>query len=89
MTSGKRAGGQLVALESHLLDWVQAAVLVTDLDGVVIYANQGLRATVSSLRHTFGHIRDEGRSAQLESRIATVPDIFALQQLSTWQEFED
>jgi len=56
---------------------------------VVIYANQGLRATVSSLRHTFGHIRDEGRSAQLESRIATVPDIFALQQLSTWQEFED
>jgi PAS domain S-box-containing protein len=40
VTSGKRAGGQLVALESHLLDWVQAAVLVTDLDGVVIYANQ-------------------------------------------------
>ncbi len=33
-------GGQLVALESHLLDSVQAAVLVTDLDGVVIYANR-------------------------------------------------
>ena len=40
MTAGKAAGGQLIALESHLLDWVQAAVLVTDLTGVVTYANQ-------------------------------------------------
>jgi hypothetical protein len=33
----ERAGrAQLIALESHLLDWVQAAVLVTDLAGVVI-----------------------------------------------------
>jgi PAS domain S-box-containing protein len=31
---------QFIALESHLLDWVQAAVVVTDLAGVVMYANQ-------------------------------------------------
>ena len=30
---------QLVALESHLLDRVQAAVLVTDSRGVVVFAN--------------------------------------------------
>jgi PAS domain S-box-containing protein len=40
VTQGGSARGQLIALESHLLDWVQAAVLVTDLNGVVIYANQ-------------------------------------------------
>jgi PAS domain S-box-containing protein len=40
VTSSNAVGGQLIALESHLLDWVQAAVLVTDLTGVVTYANQ-------------------------------------------------
>ncbi len=40
MTQGGSSRGQLIALESHFLDWVQAAVLVTDLAGVVIYANQ-------------------------------------------------
>ena len=40
MTKGLAPGGQWIALESHLLDWVQAAVLVTDLSGVVTYANQ-------------------------------------------------
>lgn len=40
MTEGTAPRGQLIALESHLLDWVQAAVLITDLAGVVVYANQ-------------------------------------------------
>ena len=40
MTQDRAGRGQLIALESHLLDWVQAAVLVTDLAGVVVYANQ-------------------------------------------------
>lgn len=52
---------------------------------VVIYANQGLRATVSSLRATFRAIQDAGHSAGLEADIAEVADIFALQHLDEWQ----
>ena len=39
MKSGGAPRPHLVALESHLLDRVQAAVLVTDFAGVVVYAN--------------------------------------------------
>jgi PAS domain S-box-containing protein len=39
MTAKGSSPGRLVALESHLLDRVQAAVLVTDLSGVVLFAN--------------------------------------------------
>ncbi len=36
---GRTARGQLVALQAHLLDRVQAAVLVTDLEGTILFAN--------------------------------------------------
>ncbi len=36
---GGEARGQLVTLQSHLLDRVQAAVLVTDFSGTVLFAN--------------------------------------------------
>ena len=39
MRSGITPRARLAALESHLLDRVKAAVLVTDLEGVVIFAN--------------------------------------------------
>ena len=55
---------------------------------VVIYANQGLRATVSSLRDTFRTLLERGESTPLESRIASVADIFQLQQLAAWQQLE-
>ena len=54
----------------------------------MIYANQGLRATVSSLRDTFRTLLERGESTPLESRIASVADIFALQQLAAWQALE-
>ena len=37
--TGDTARGPLFSLESQLLDWVQAAVLVTDLSGEVVFAN--------------------------------------------------
>jgi PAS domain-containing protein len=40
VTQDSAPRGRLIALESHLLDWVQAAVLITDVAGVVVYANQ-------------------------------------------------
>ena len=39
MKAGGSSRARLVALESHLLDRVNAAVLVTDFSGVVVYAN--------------------------------------------------
>jgi len=36
---GGETRGQLVALQAHLLDRVQAAVLVTDFSGAVLFAN--------------------------------------------------
>ncbi|MEU4206097.1 isocitrate lyase/phosphoenolpyruvate mutase family protein [Streptomyces sp. NPDC026294] len=55
---------------------------------VVIYANQGLRATVSSLRTTFEAIQKYGDTMHLEDSIASVKDIFVLQQLAEWQALE-
>jgi len=55
---------------------------------VVIYANQGLRATIASLRRTFTAIIDEGDTTGLEDAIASVQDIFALQDLAEWQRLD-
>ncbi|HWU10185.1 MAG TPA: isocitrate lyase/phosphoenolpyruvate mutase family protein [Streptomyces sp.] len=55
---------------------------------VVIYANQGLRATVSSLRSTFESIQRHGDSTALEESIAPVKEVFGLQQLQAWQALE-
>jgi len=53
---------------------------------VVIYANQGMRATISSLRETYRSIRDAGDTVALEPKIASVADIFRLQRLKEWQQ---
>lgn len=55
---------------------------------VVIYANQGLRATISSLRATFRSIQASGHSGELETSIAEVPEVFALQRMDEWQALE-
>ncbi len=55
---------------------------------VVIYANQGLRATVQALRTTFGTIYRDGTSLGVESEIAPVSDVFALQRLQDWLALE-
>lgn len=59
-------------------------------DGVsaIIYANQGLRATVTALRQTFRSICENGDSTALEDTIAPVRDVFDLQQLAAWQKLE-
>ncbi|MDQ2837840.1 MAG: isocitrate lyase/phosphoenolpyruvate mutase family protein [Actinomycetota bacterium] len=64
----------------HVDDAAKAGV------SVVIYANQGLRATVGTLRSTFGSILEHGSTAHLEGEIPSVQEIFALQQLADWQK---
>ncbi|MER6028208.1 isocitrate lyase/phosphoenolpyruvate mutase family protein [Streptomyces sp. NPDC001851] len=66
----------------HIDDAVKAGV------STVIYANQGLRATIRALRETYGTILDRGATTELEDRIASVKDIFSLQRLADWQELE-
>ncbi|WP_125264476.1 isocitrate lyase/phosphoenolpyruvate mutase family protein [Streptomyces alboflavus] len=68
--------------EWHVDDITKAGV------SVVIYANQGLRATVSSLRTTFEAIQKHGDTTHLEENIASVKDVFALQRLAEWQALE-
>lgn len=55
---------------------------------VVIYANQGLRATIDALRATFDSIIAHGGSAELEAELASVNDVFELQRLRQWMELE-
>lgn len=55
---------------------------------VVIYANHGLRATVSALRDTYRSVYENGDTTALEGSIASVKDIFALQGLDTWQKLD-
>jgi phosphoenolpyruvate phosphomutase len=66
----------------HIDDIKQAGV------SVVIYANQGLRATVSALRDTYRSVYQNGDTTALEGSIASVKDIFALQGLDTWQKLD-
>ncbi|MFJ8883248.1 isocitrate lyase/phosphoenolpyruvate mutase family protein [Streptomyces sp. NPDC102402] len=53
---------------------------------VVIYANQGMRATLSALRATYRAIYEAGDTTALEPEIAAVRDIFDLQRMGDWQK---
>jgi phosphoenolpyruvate phosphomutase len=56
---------------------------------VVIYANQGLRASVSAQRAAYRALVERGGAGDLEPRIAPLSDIFALQRLDEWREMEE
>jgi phosphoenolpyruvate phosphomutase len=53
-----------------------------------IYANHGVRATVRSIRQTFTAIREYGATAKIEPAIASVREIFAIQNLDEWLSLE-
>lgn len=55
---------------------------------VVIYANQGLRATVTALTDTLASISAHGDTTAVESRIAPMTDVFRLQRVGHWQGLE-
>ncbi|MFD0530449.1 isocitrate lyase/phosphoenolpyruvate mutase family protein [Kitasatospora arboriphila] len=55
---------------------------------VVIYANQGLRATVTALRDTYRAVYRHGDSTVVEDSIASVQDVFDLQRLPEWQKLD-
>ncbi|WP_049564768.1 isocitrate lyase/phosphoenolpyruvate mutase family protein [Streptomyces sp. SBT349] len=55
---------------------------------VVIYANHGMRATLSALRKTYRAIYEAGNTTALEPEIASVRDIFDLQRMADWQKLD-
>lgn len=55
---------------------------------VLIYANQGLRATVQALRETYARIIRDGGTLAIEGKIASVRQVFELQDLVDWQALE-
>jgi phosphoenolpyruvate phosphomutase len=48
---------------------------------MVIFANQGLRAAVQSVRSTLQHLRRAGRAGAVDDRIVPLTDVFALVRL--------
>ena len=49
-----------------------------------IYANHGLRATVTAVRQAMTAIRADGTSSKVEAEIASVQDVFEIQRLDEW-----
>jgi phosphoenolpyruvate phosphomutase len=64
-------------------DWDAAAAAAAGVS-VVIYAIQGLRATVSALRSAYTSIQASGASTSIEEEIAPLTDIFRLQRVREW-----
>jgi phosphoenolpyruvate phosphomutase len=55
---------------------------------VIIYANHALRTLISALQETYRVILREGNTLGLESRIATLHDVFELQRLEEWKSLQ-
>lgn len=69
----------LVLIPTRYYTLSEARMRETGKVGMVIYANQGLRSSITAMRWAYRRILAEGLTSSLESRIATVQDIFDLQ----------
>lgn len=77
----------VVAVPTTYHGWPAAAARDAGVS-MMIYANQGLRATVTAVRAALETIIAEGSSASIEPRLASVKDVFALQRLDEWMALE-
>lgn len=55
---------------------------------MVIYANHGIRTSIKSMRETFSRIISTGSSEAVESKIASMNDVFELQGMHKMKESE-
>jgi len=85
--SGWQDRAPVVVVPTTYPSWT-ASEAARDGVSVVIYANQGLRATVRTLRDTYARILHDGGTSAVEDEIASVKDIFELQNLTDWQALE-
>lgn len=65
-----------------------AEVAALNKVGLIICGNHAIRAAVAAMRDTFARILAEGGIAGVESRIASVADVFALQGDAAMREIE-
>ncbi len=56
---------------------------------MVIYANQGLRAAIRAMEHTFRAIRESGSTAGVESSLTPMKQVFELQGMTAMREDEE
>jgi len=56
---------------------------------VVIYANQGLRASIKALDETFREIRETGSTASVEKKIVSMKTVFEIQGMMRLKEVEE
>jgi len=49
--------------------------------GMVIYGNHGIRATIKAMRDVFAQIVRDGHTMGVDASIATVEDVFAIQEM--------
>ncbi len=85
----KRYKGKLplVAIPTMYYD-VTADQLAEHGFKIVIYANQGLRASIRAMQETFKSIYETGSTAAVESRITSMKEVFELQGMGTLKDTE-
>lgn len=53
---------------------------------IVIYANHGLRARIHAVSAVFAQIMFAGKTSGIESQLASLDDVFQIQQLDNWRK---
>ncbi|HVC56573.1 MAG TPA: phosphonopyruvate hydrolase [Stellaceae bacterium] len=71
----------LVIIPTAYPQLTEAKIRALGKIAIVIYANHAVRAAVGAMREVFAAIRRDGGIDQVEGRIASVEDIFALQRV--------
>ncbi|MBV8890207.1 MAG: phosphonopyruvate hydrolase [Alphaproteobacteria bacterium] len=78
----------LVLVPTAYPDLTEAKIRALGKIALVIYANHAIRAAVAAMRQAFAEIRAEGGIDTIESRIASVEDIFGLQRVADMKRAE-
>lgn len=74
-------GTPLVVVPTAYPQLTEARVKEIGRIGMVIYGNHGIRAAIKGMRDVFAEIARAGHAMNVESSIATVADVFAIQEM--------
>lgn len=82
-----QGGLPLVAIPTMYYN-VTADQLASQGFKIVIYANQGLRASIRAMQEVFKSIHETGSTAAVEDRITSMKEVFELQGMTTLKDTE-
>jgi phosphonopyruvate hydrolase len=80
---------RLVLVPTAYPDLTEARMRELGKIGMVIYGNHAIRAAVAAMRHAFADIRADGGIHNIDKRIASVEEIFALQRVPQMKRAEE